>query len=890
MIQTLDDSLGRAACAWVEGVQRRPALVVAAIGAVTAALLTIALTSLGLHTNENDLFSDELRFFALREDFYASFPNLADPVVVVIDGDTADLAHSATERMAHSLRRDLERFAAVYQPDSGEFFERNGLLYLELHELDDLLDNLFAVQPQLSALSRDMSLHGFLTMLGDAASAQARGELEGFDLTDVFERVDGVIAGNLDDRPHSLSWADVITGRTSTRRDRRRFLLVQPMVDFGDLGPAETTLLGLRAIAADLGLNGDSGVRVRATGVLPLSYEEMQNVGAQSVWAGVASFIVVGLILMTGLGSGRLVLASLATLIVGLVWTTGFAALTVGRLNLISAAFAVLFIGLSVDFAIHLCVRLREGLSAGDDVATALPAAARSVGGSLVLCATTTAIGFFAFAPTEYKGVAELGIIAGSGMFISLFTNLTLLPALIAWKVPAASVAPMRSNSPRVEALLALPVTRAWTVTAATALLLLVSLTLLPRVHFDPNPLRMRDPSTDSVQVMNEMLADGDGFPWNLNVLTPNLASARALAERIEALPQVDRAVTLASFVPTEQSEKLAALEDAAFVLLPTLHEAPNSGPEYGRADQLAALEELEASLDAMLRGELAPDFSTAAMRLRTSVHRLRERETHTGDERGLADLENALIGSLPDRLRLLRASLTSPGVALEDLPPDLTGLMVGADGRARIEIFPAGDLSDRRQLEDYVAAVQEIAPDTFGEGLVILETGRAVVRSLRQALFTAASLIALLLLVLWRNVADAALVAAPIALAAIFTAACTVLLGVPFNFANVIVIPLLLGMGVDSGIHLIHRARAGELAGGNLLKSSTARAVMLSALTTIASFGTLSFSPHLGIASLGRLLTSGIVMILLCSLFVLPALAYLTKPTGNMQAKRTRA
>ena len=882
MIQTLDDSLGRAACAWVEGVQRRPVHVVAAIGAVTVALFAYALTSLGLHTNENDLFSDELRFFALREDFYASFPNLVDPVVVVVDGDTADLAHSAAERLADRLRRDPERFAAVYQPTSGEFFEENGLLYLELHELDELLDNLFAVQPHLSALSRDMSLHGFLRMLGKAADARASGQLEDFDLTDVFERVDDVIAGNLDGRPRSLSWADVITGRVSTRRDRRRFLLVQPVVDYRDLEPAEVTLLGLHAIVADLGLNGDSGVRVRATGVLPLSYEEMQNVGVQSVLAGVASFVAVGFILMTGLGSGRLVLASLATLLVGLVWTTGFAALTVGRLNLISVAFAVLFIGLSIDFAIHLCVRLREALGGGYDMETALPEAARSVGGSLVLCATTTAIGFFAFAPTEYRGVAELGIIAGSGMFISLFTNMTLLPALIAWQVPAAAVAPFRPGGSRLEALLALPVERAWAVTAGAVLLVGFSLALLPRVHFDPNPLRMRDPSTASVQAMNEMLADGDAFPWNLNVLTENLASAREMAAQIEALPEVDHAVTLSSFVPTEQSEKLAALEDAAFVLLPTLHDAANDTPDHSHADQLTALEALETNLGAMLRVELAPQLANAAKRLRAAVRRLREREAHTQSESRLKNLEDALIGSLPERLRILRASLVAPEIQLKDLPPDLIELMLGVDGRARIEVFPAGDLNDRQQLEDYVAAVQEVAPDTFGEGLVILETGRAVVRSLQQALLTAAVLIALLLLALWRNVADASLVAAPIALAALFTAACTVVLDVPFNFANVIVIPLLLGMGVDSGIHLIHRARAGALPSGNLLKSSTARAVMLSALTTIASFGTLGFSPHQGIASLGRLLAFGIAMILLCSLVVLPALAHLAKRTGK--------
>jgi predicted RND superfamily exporter protein len=194
-----------------------------------------------------------------------------------------------------------------------------------------------------------------------------------------------------------------------------------------------------------------------------------------------------------------------------------------------------------------------------------------------------------------------------------------------------------------------------------------------------------------------------------------------------------------------------------------------------------------------------------------------------------------------------------------------------------RIEVFPEENLNDQLALEEYVAAVQSVDADAFGEGLLIIESGRVVIQALQQALLTAGIVIILILAVLWRSLLDAALVAAPLVLATILTVACAIVLGISFNFANVIIIPLLLGMGIDSGIHMVHRVRAGELPDGNLLRTGTARAVLLSALTTIASFGTLAFSSHAGIASLGQLLTLGIALVLLCNLVVLPALVRVT-------------
>ena len=877
LISTLDELLGRGIAAWVGHVTRHARATAIGLLCLSGLLLFYSLDGLEVNTNENDLFSDDLPFYTLREDFNRAFPSTVDPLLVVVDGATVDLAHEAARTLARRLEEQPAHFHRVEQPDSGPFFDRHAFLYLDLNELEDLVDNLFTVQPYLAELSRDASLRGFLHMLSQAVDASVAGDLEGVNLEDVINRLGDVAHSHLDGEGYQLSWADVITGRDSTPRDRRRFLLVEPVVDFSQLSPAEQSLLALRATIDELGFNSGDGVVVRATGVFPLSYEEMEHLDRHTARAGIASFVMVGLILGFGLGSLRLVFASLVTLLAGLAATAAFAALAIGHLNLISVAFAVLFIGLSIDFAIHLCVRLREEMQRYTDTRAALCAAAESVGGSLVLCATTTAIAFLSFLPTDYVGVAELGSIAGAGMFVSLFTNLTLLPALIAWWVPTGSLPPPPASSEALRKLLALPVQHARAVVAAALLCTGIAVWSIPQIRFDPNPLRVRDPSTTSVRLFDEMLEAGDALPWNLNALAADAATARSLAERIEALPDVDKALTLDDYVPDQQEEKLALLEEAAFVLLPTL-EAQRSRGRPSTGAQLAAVAELQASLEVLPKSDASPRLIESAGRLHDSLQRLRERWSSTPEgAASLADFESSLIGSLPEQLRVLQEALQPTSVTRESLPESVMTRMTASDGRSRVEIFPEKNLNDPDALENYVRSVQGLAPKAFGEGLVILETGAVVVGALRQALVVAALLISVLLLCLWRDVGDALLVVAPLGLATLFTAATSVPLGVPFNFANVIVIPLLLGMGVDTGIHLVHRYRSEALPGGNLLRTGTARAVLLSSLTTVASFGTLGISTHLGMASLGQLLALGIALILLCNLVVLPALLQVT-------------
>jgi hopanoid biosynthesis associated RND transporter like protein HpnN len=403
------------------------------------------------------------------------------------------------------------------------------------------------------------------------------------------------------------------------------------------------------------------------------------------------------------------------------------------------------------------------------------------------------------------------------------------------------------------------------------------ALWLAPRWHFDASPLRVRDPGSDAVRTFQELIEGGDVNPYSIDVVAPDLRRARTLAAELAALPTVERAETLADFVPSAQEAKLAILEDANLLLGPALRTDPVAPPAPSES-----LEAIRSFRDALHRVRFDDALvAEAAMRLDAALERFLA-GVDGEDDAALAALEADLVGSVRRGIDRLREALGTGSVRMADLPARLRERLLARDGRARVEVHPRFDLNDDDALRRFVREVSGVAPNATGTAVYLFESGREVLHALRQAFAGAFVLVVLLLWWLWRSVRDAALAIAPLLLAALFTAATSVAVGLPLNFADVIVLPLLLGIGVDSGIHLVQRHRSEGDSAAALLRSSTSRAVLWSALTTIASFGTLGFASHRGMSSLGQLLTLGVALTLACNLLVLPAaLALLERRRG---------
>ena len=872
-MNSIEQAIGRWLARWVGAVQRNAVKVTAGMSLATLAILYYVVGNLGIHGDTESLFSQDLPFKRIERRYHEAFPMLYENMFVVVDAPTPERAGEAATALAARLEAEPRRFHRAYLPGGGEFFENHAFLYLETQELEDLADKLAIAQPYLAELSRDGTLRGLVSMMARGGRAVREGDVSGDQLHALFDRFLEALSARIEARPYHLSWAEVLAEGDFDLDSRRRFLFVQPVLEFDELQPAKRSILAVRRIANELGFTPESGVIVRITGDVALSFEEMEGLRTQAAAAGIASLVLVAIILLLGLRSIRMVLSTLATLIAGLVWTAGFTAAAIGYLNLISVCFAVLFIGLGVDFGIHVCIRYRELLASGLEHSVALQETASDVGSSIFLCAMTTAIGFFAFVPTDFVGVAELGLISGTGMFISLFCTLTLLPALLSLRpIPVGDVGSAGVSWSNAS-LANLPLRHPRAIRGTALVMGIGAVMLLPQARFDNNPLNVRDPSSESVRTFNELLEKGASSPWSLNAIAPSLESARLLADRLAALDVVERVVTVSDYVPADQENKLGIIEDVAMFV------APPPGPDGvvplpSLAEQVGALVDLSRELGRLQKSGEQSELVASAGRLRPVLDRyLRRLEDSPDPTREIEALQVSMLGTLTEQLRILDAALSAGHVTLEKLPDTILERMITADGRVRIQIFPRDDLNDHAALAAFVDGVKTIAPEVAGSASEILESGRSVVRALTQAMLSAFIVITLFLLILWRRIDDTALVLIPLLLASALTVATAVLADIPFNFADVIVLPLLLGIGVDSGIHLVHRVRVAAEGEANLLATSTARAVTYSALTTIASFGSLGLATHLGLATLGRLLTIGVFFTLVCNLIVLPAL-----------------
>lgn len=885
-IETIAATVSRIAGACVGASQRRAPWVVAASLALAVLALGWAAGHLGINSNTDDLLADDLPLRRHNAALTRHFGAIGLELIVVVDGATAGLADEATKALSERIVADGEYFADVFAPGSGPFFDRNGLLYLDVEELELLADRLARAQPLLAELAREPTLPRLLELLTRAVREADVGAVSDDELREVLDRVGGALAPALDARATPLAWDAWVLGDAGldgTAAPRRRVILATPRVDFAEFGPARAAVERVGALVRDAGLDELPGVRVRVTGDLALSTEELSRVRGQAVAQLVGSLVAVTLLLLIGLRSGRLVLHAVVTLLVGLAWTTGFAALAIGHLNLLSVAFAVLFIGLAIDYGIHFSMRWLELRDAGQDVSPALREAGTSVGASLFLCAITTSIGFYSFVPTGFVGIAELGVIAGTGMFLSLLATLTLLPALVQLSPPPRR----RRGLGAIEIRLPdFPIRYPRAVCAAALVLALGALALVPQLRFDSDPLNVRDPGTDSVRAMRDLVAGRRPSPWTAELLAPNLTAAAALAARLASLPEVEHAVTLSSFVPARQPDKLAILEDVRLFLGDLEPPVEPPPPTLERIQR--ALDQLHIAIDERVaRVGPTPTGSSAQRLLVAAEAALARLGTSPDSASDMVRLEEQLLGDLRGWLGRLDRLLDAEPVALATLPAPLRTRFVSSDGYARVEVFARDDLSDPGAMERFADAVLAVDPSATGAAVMIVESARAIEGAMVRALGYAFLAIALLLLLLWRSVTDTLLALTPLVFASLMTAAVAVLIGLPFNFADVIVLPLLLGIGVDSGVHLVHRFRHERSAPANVLHTSTARAVLFSAATTLASFGTLGFSTHLGIASLGRLLALGVGIMLVANLIVLPALLTWTTAARGAAVRR---
>lgn len=823
-----------------------------------------------VNTNTAEMLSPDLPFQQHRKRFLEKFPQDEVTVLIVVDADTPEQATRTVAYLNDRLQQEKAYIDSVYVPGAGDFFDRHGMLYLDQDEFETLAANLTDAQPFIGRLYRDNSLKSFLTTI-DLAITEQEHELP-IDLGPLLNKVDAAIRGVTDNTGYRLSWQQLMFEEESELLTTQRFILVKPKLNYTELLPAEKSLQAIRGLA-EQAEQRFAHTRIRITGEVALENDELISVEESTVIASVASLLLVCSALWIGLRSIAMMLATFYSLIMGLIFTAAFATLAVGHLNLISVAFSVLYIGLGVDYAIHLCLRYRESLRKKCPRDHALNTSIQAVGPSLALCAITTSVGFFAFVPTAYAGVSELGIIAGGSMFIALFISLTVLPAML--KILPIDVSKIQSDRAMLPAwFYHFPETNGRLIRWTSLILCGIAVLFLTRVTFDFNPVNLRDPHSESVSTLKDLLTSKTASPFTLTVLADSKQTALAKSAKLAQLSTVESAVTIFDYIPNDQPEKLAIIEELTLVLgIPSESFPPL---RQGTVEEnTAALHAFLQAIDQGLTYQQNQPIADTLRQLRTHTQGLLNRLQSESPEQQkalLEQLQNSLLGYIPDTMELLLKGLTADRVTLNSLPATLKERWLSKDGIFRIMLFPAKDLNVIDNMREFVDQVQTLEPTATDLPAIYLASGKEIVKAFQQALISALAAIVVLLILVQRSLKTTLLTLLPLLMAALLTAASTVIFNNPFNFANVIAIPLIFGIGVDGGIHIMYRLRHSKSADQRLLQTSTARAVFFSGLTTLFSFVSLAFTPHLGLASMGQLLAIGITLVVFCTLIVLPA------------------
>jgi hopanoid biosynthesis associated RND transporter like protein HpnN len=822
-----------------------------------------------INTDINTLISQNLDWRKRDQQFSEAFDR-DTTILAVLDAPTPELTNAASDALAKKLAGDKTHFESVEPLGSGEFFEKNGLLFLPVAEVAQVTGQFQSAAPLIEIMAGDPSIRGLTGALETGLAGVKRGQVKLDSTERPFNLIAQTVENVLGKGTATFSWRELISDKPLTDSDKRAFIEFKPILDYNALEPGKDATDTIRQAAKELNFAGEYGARVRLTGPIPIANEEYATVQDGAIKNGIGTVLVVLLILWLALHSAKIIFAVFVNLFIGLSLTTAIGLMMVGSLNLLSIAFAVLFVGLGVDFGIQFSVRYRSERFKNDDLRLALEEAARRAAVPLSLAAMATAAGFLCFLPTDYKGISELGEIAGAGMVIAFITSITVLPAMLRLLNPPGEKEPVGY------AFLA-PVdhfleTHRVAIIVGTLAIVIAGLPLLYFMKFDFNPMNLRNPKAESIATFLDLRKDPNTGANAIDVMTNSDADAKKIAERLEKLPEVLSVRWLDSFVPEDQPAKLRLIAQGAKVLNPALNpdsiDAPPSDAEN--------VDALKGSVESLRKaaGDAKGPGAVASRRLADALSKLAESNQATRDK-----AQAIFVTPLKLVLDQLKNSLQAQPVSLKTLPATLVNSWKTKDGLQRVEALPRGDPNDNDTLRKFASAVLVAEPNAIGGPVSILKSGDTVVKAFIHAGIFALIVISLLLWAALRRFTDVLMTIVPLLVAGAVTMEICVLIELPLNFANIVALPLMLGIGVAFKIYYVTAWRSGRT---NLLQTSLTRAIFFSALTTATAFGSLWLSSHPGTASMGKLLALSLVTTLAAVLLFQPALMGKPRDVGE--------
>lgn len=872
-------------------VARHPRLILALALLLSALAVLLTKEKMRFLTGRDDLMPRNAPFQREYRANRAEFGDKEEIVVVIESSDEAKAAAFGS-RLYERLTADRRVFREVFYPAGLPFFRTNGLLFMSLDDLRTLRRNLTLAKPTLKALAAAPSVQTLFTQLTeqiDAYLRQGGGRPESAaDLARISFMLDKLGSGIATfgagggTSPPSLE-AVFLGGNDSAlaRAGRMQILTVLPVRDAASFVPAEEAIRTVRGEVAKLkALPEFAGVTAGLTGTPVLEFEEMATSQRDIAIATVLSLGLTVVLLLLAFRGFLNVLAAMVSLVVAICLSFGLATLVVGHLNILSMVFAVMLIGIGIEYGIQVVLRYQEELGTGAEPLDAIATGLSRNFWAILMAAATTAAAFFTFVFTDFRGIAELGIIASLGIGVCVLVTFTVLPAMLVllakYRRPAKSGRAAAGRSPGGSGTLRrFLFGHPKAVVTITAILCLASLYPLIETRFDYNLLNLQAKGLEPVEYAYKLMRSKENSGYFAVATAGSAAEAQALTRRLEALPAVDHVVSLLSFVPDHQPEKLAELaalrreladvkpvpydEDLQVMALPTVFE--NFRTTVTRLNErLTAERRPEARQVGAFLATLDRFFATL------------EKEKDKNALGMLRDFQGGMLASLPEQLGQLKESLNARPVTVADIPPQLRERFVGKSGRYLLQIAPREEIFERGPLQRFIEQVRTVVPNVNGEPVMVYESMTIMRNAYLWAFIYAFAAIVAILLLAFRSVTYAAIGLVPLVVGILLMVEGMWLGGISFNSANIIVMPLILGIAVDSGIYIINRFRRENGDAAAVVMSSTGLGVIYNTLTIMASFGALMVAHHRGVFSIGAVMSLGMVACQAAFILVLPA------------------
>ncbi len=884
----------------IERFAYRQSLLVISVALVLAILsLWVTAKKLTFKTGRGDLVAKGLPYVKQYENYREQFEDLEGMVVVVEGENPADMAGFA-EALAIKLQAQSHLFSQVVYKIDTHYFRSRFLLYLNQDELQSLTRKLVDHQGFLESVNGAPGLHTLLSSINAEISSGMVDSL----LTDFLggdDEEETADAGGLSllirlleemtrhlmgETGYRSPWQALFTGSGDSLREKGYmvsenddllFILVVPNEDETSFtGYKDAVALARQYIAETQKDFPD--ITVGLTGEEVISSDEMVTTQADVETASKIALTGVALLFIIAYRGVVKPLLAVFCLLLALCWTIGFTTLTIGHLNILSIVFTTILIGLGIDFGIHILERYKEERLKGNEILEALQKTVQGTGRGNFSGAITTAMAFGAMVLTDFIGIVELGWIAGWGILFCMVAMLLVLPALITleekWRKPHYALA--RSTTTKKRQWIDKLFDHYYLIIGLCTFLVLIASLSLKDLRFDYNLLDLQAKGTEAVQYEMKILESAGRSAWSAAMLADSLEEVQQKELQLKALPTVARFESISVVIPEHQEENLLTIRKDLAPLLKELEVEPEDV-----AFSLKALNKTLKRIWFKLQGREEGGDSLDPVRV--AGNRLRNfLEKSQKIEQGLAEsrLENfsaLLFTDYRDLMDELKANAEPRLVRLEEIPPKLRERYISKKGKYVIHIYPSVDIWDLDERRKYLNDLRSVDPNVTGTAVHMFESTRLMTEGYVKGGLYAMTAIIFYVFFMFRNVRTVFFVLLPVLAGSIWTVGVMELIGLKLNMANLVILPLILGVGVVNGIHITHRYREEEDKHASVLGKSTGQAVVLSSFTTMIGFGSLMVADHSGVFSLGLVLTIGVFNCLIASITFLPALLKLS-------------